>query len=43
MPRQPRLDASLLEVIRVCRLFPWLIPGVITHAAYVRYQLEAVR
>ena len=34
-------DASLDEVIQVCRLFQWLIPGLITNVAYFRHQLEA--
>ena len=35
-------DASLDEVIQVCRLFQWLIPGLITNVAYFRHQLEAI-
>ncbi len=35
-------DASLDEIIQVCRLFQWLIPGLITNVAYFRHQLEAV-
>ena len=35
-------DASLEEVVQVCRLFQWLIPGLITNVAYFRHQLEAV-
>ncbi len=34
-------DASLEEVVQVCRLFQWLIPGLITNVAYFRHQLEA--
>jgi hypothetical protein len=35
-------DASLEEVLQVCRLFQWLIPGLIVNVAYFRHQLEAV-
>jgi hypothetical protein len=35
-------DADLDEVIQVCRLFQWLIPGLIVNVAYFRQQLEAV-
>ena len=35
-------DASIEEVLQVCRLFQWLIPGLITNVAYFRHQLEAV-
>ena len=35
-------DASLNEIIQVCRLFQWLIPGLIVNVAYFRHQLEAV-
>ncbi|MEE8366461.1 MAG: hypothetical protein V3R76_11785 [Gammaproteobacteria bacterium] len=35
-------DASLDEVIQMCRLFQWLLPGLITNVAYLRHQLEAV-
>ena len=35
-------DADLDEIIQVCRLFQWLIPGLITNVAYFRHQLEAV-
>ncbi len=34
-------DASLEEVVQVCRLFQWLIPGLMTNVAYFRHQLEA--
>ncbi len=34
-------DASLEEVVQVCRLFQWLIPGLTTNVAYFRHQLEA--
>ncbi len=37
-----KADASLDEIIQVCRLFQWLIPGLITNVAYCRHQLEAV-
>jgi len=26
----------------MCRLFQWLLPGLITNVAYFRHQLEAV-
>jgi hypothetical protein len=35
-------DASIEEVIEVCRLFQWLLPGLITNVAYFSHQLEAV-
>ena len=35
-------DASLEEVIEMCRLFQWLLPGLITNVAFFRHQLEAV-
>jgi hypothetical protein len=35
-------DASLDEIIQVCRLFQWLIPGLITNVAYFRHQLESI-
>ena len=41
--RAAKTDASLDEVIQVCRLFQWLLPGLITNVAYIRHQLEAVR
>jgi hypothetical protein len=28
------------EMIQVCRLFQWLLPGLITNIAYFRRQLE---
>ena len=34
-------DASLEEVTQVCRLFQWLLPGLIVNVAYFRHQLEA--
>ena len=37
-----KADASLDEIIQVCQLFQWLIPGLITNVAYFRHQLEAV-
>ncbi len=39
--RAAEADASLEEVIQVCRLFQWLLPGLITNVAYFRHQLEA--
>jgi len=35
-------DAGLDEVVQVCRLFQWLLPGLINNVAYFRHQLEAV-
>ncbi len=35
-------DAGLDEVVQVCRLFQWLLPGLITNVAYFRHQLEAI-
>ena len=35
-------DASLEEVIQMCRLFQWLLPGLITNVAFLRHQLEAM-
>lgn len=32
-------DASVEEVLEVCRLFQWLLPGLITNVAYFRHQL----
>lgn len=32
-------DAPLEEVLGVCRLFQWLLPGLITNVAYLRSQL----
>ncbi len=33
-------DASLDEVLAVCRLFQWLLPGLVTNVAYFRHQLH---
>lgn len=33
-------DASIDEVLNVCRLFQWLLPGLVTNVAYLRAQLE---
>jgi hypothetical protein len=35
-------DASLEEVVQMCRLFQWLLPGLITNVAYFRDQLDDV-
>lgn len=35
-------DASLSEVLEMCRLFQWLLPGLIVNVAYFRHQLEMV-
>jgi hypothetical protein len=32
-------DAPLDEVLAVCRLFQWLLPGLVTNVAYLRQQL----
>ena len=40
--RAAEADAGLDEVIQVCRLFQWLLPGLILNVAYFRHQLEAV-
>jgi hypothetical protein len=32
-------DAPLEEVIAMCRLFQWLLPGLVTNVAYLRAQL----
>lgn len=40
--RAAEKDAAPEEVLQVCRLFQWLLPGLITNVAYFRYQLEAV-
>ena len=40
--RAGEADADLNEIIQVCRLFQWLIPGLIVNVAYFRHQLEAV-
>ncbi|NQV83766.1 MAG: hypothetical protein HQ494_08100 [Rhodospirillales bacterium] len=40
--RAAEADGSLEEVIQMCRLFQWLLPGLITNVAYFRHQLEAV-
>ncbi len=40
--RAAELDAGLGKVHEVCRLFQWLIPGLIVNVAYFRHQLEAV-
>jgi hypothetical protein len=33
-------DASLEEIRAVCRLFQWLLPGLVTNVAYLRAQLR---
>jgi hypothetical protein len=38
--RAAETDASLDEVIQMCRLFQWLLPGLITNVAFLRHQLE---
>ena len=34
-------DASIEEILQVCQLFQWLLPGLITNVAYFRHQLGA--
>ena len=34
-------DAPFEEIRDVCRLFQWLLPGLVTNVAYLRAQLEA--
>lgn len=34
-------DGNLDEVIQMCRLFNWLLPGLITNVAFFRHQLDA--
>lgn len=33
-------DASIEEVLNVCRLFQWLLSGLVTNVAYFREQLS---
>ena len=40
--RAAETGCNLGEVIQVCRLFQWLLPGLLTNVAYFRHQLEAV-
>jgi hypothetical protein len=40
--RAAEADASLDEVVHMCRLFQWLLPGLITNVAFLRHQLDAV-
>ncbi len=37
-----KADGNLKEVIEMCRLFQWLLPGLITNVAYFRHQLDGV-
>lgn len=39
--RAAEADASFEEVREMCRLFQWLLPGLILNVAYFRRQLEA--
>jgi hypothetical protein len=32
-------DAPLEEVLAVCRLFQWLLPGLVANVAFFRHQL----
>lgn len=33
-------DATVSEVLQMCRLFQWLLPGLVTNVAFFRRQLE---
>ncbi|MEX2239828.1 MAG: hypothetical protein WD775_03940 [Burkholderiales bacterium] len=33
-------DATAAEVLQMCRLFQWLLPGLVTNVAFLRRQLE---
>lgn len=33
-------DATLQEVLAMCRLFQWLLPGLVTNVAFFRHQLR---
>jgi hypothetical protein len=33
-------DATAAEVLQMCRLFQWLLPGLVTNMAFLRRQLE---
>ncbi len=35
------MDAPLEEILEVCRLFQWLLPGLVTNVAFLRAQLGA--
>ncbi len=35
-----RADAPLEEVLAMCRLFQWLLPGLVVNVAYFRHQLR---
>ncbi len=35
-------DAPLAEVLEMCRLFQWLLPGLVTNVAFFRHQLKAL-
>ena len=35
------MDAPLEETLEVCRLFQWLLPGLVTNVAFLRAQLGA--
>jgi len=39
LQRAAENDASVEEVLEVCRLFQWLLPGLIANVAYFRHQL----
>ncbi len=41
--RATQADAPQDEIIQMCRLFQWLLPGLITNVAFFRQQLGAVR
>jgi hypothetical protein len=39
--RAAEKDAPFEEIRDVCRLFQWLLPGLVTNVAYLRAQLVA--
>lgn len=39
LQKAAKSDASIEEVLEVCRLFQWLLPGLIANVAYFRHQL----
>ncbi len=40
-PKDRRKDAPFEEIRGMCRLFQWLLPGLVTNVAYLRAQLAA--
>jgi len=39
--RAAERDAPLAEIVQMCRLFQWLLPGLVANVAYLRAQLDA--